>query len=133
MAILEHFSACILVDGEPCPEYAVEEDEEQSEKTSEDYPRITKYVEVVAGAQFVVRVEPTKAFEFGKGDSVQINIYLDGKPIQGKIQQKAKVRAKKILEVKGKTIGNGETLRPFKFGHIRFSMVSLSDTREATC
>ena len=133
MAILEHFSACILIDGEPCPEYAIEEDQEQSEKTSEDYPRITKYVEVVAGAQFVVRVEPTKTFEFGRGNSIRLEYYLDGKLIIAKSAAKAAVMVKEVLDVEGKSVNNGEALRPFRFGNIRFSKLSLSGAREATC
>ena len=133
MAILEHFSACILIDGEPCPEYAVEEDQEQSEKTSEDYPRITKYVEVVAGAQFVVRVEPTNTFEFGKGNAIRLKYYLDGNQTMGKIMVKADILAKKVFDVEGKTVDNGEAVRPFKFGNIRLSKLSLSGTGGATC
>ena len=133
MAILEHFSACILIDGEPCPEYEVEEDQEQSEKTSEDYPKVTKYVEVVAGAQFVVRVEPIKTFDFGKGNSIQLEYYLDGKRIIGKVTAKAAVMVKKVVDVKGKTVGNGQAVRPFKFGNIKFSKLFMSDSTEANC
>jgi hypothetical protein len=133
MAILEHFSACILIDGKPCQEYAVEEDEEQSETTSEEYPKITKYVEVVAGAPFTIRVEPTKSFEFGKGNSIRVGLYSDGEKLLGKIQQEAQVRAKEILKISRRTVDNGEDVRPFKFGNINFSKPSLSGTREATC
>ena len=121
MAILEHFSACILIDGTPCQEYAVDEDEDQSDESSEEYPEVTKYVEVVAGAQFAVRIQPLKSFDFGKGDCISVPYFSDGKCIVNQLQLKAQVKAKNILNIRGKRVGDGSDICPFKFGNIPFS------------
>jgi len=121
MAVLDHFSAYIVIDDEPCAEYAVEEGEERSDTTSEESSEISKYVEVVAGAQFAVRIEPIKSFEFGTGDALLLDVLSNAKKMVGVYKFKEELKMEKSFDIKGKIIGDGGSLRPFKFGSINFS------------
>ena len=124
MAVLDHFSAYIVIDDEPCAEYAVEEGEERSDTTSEESSEISKYVEVVAGAEFAVRIEPIKSFEFGTGDALLLDVLSNAKRMAGVYKFKEDLKVKDIFDIKGETIGDGSSFRTFKFGNINFSKSS---------
>jgi hypothetical protein len=126
MAFLAHFSACIPIDGDPCKEYPDPKSEEQGEKTLESDGKVIKYIEVLTGAHFAIRVRREKAIEFEKANGIVLKYFSDGKEIEGLVLLKAEFNADEIHDLKGKSVGNGCSIRPFKFGDIKFSMLGQS-------
>lgn len=77
MAILEHFSARVLIDGQACQEYAINKDDGEDETNVKTYPRVINYVEVIPGAHFTVQVTPEKLIEYGTANAISYRLSLD--------------------------------------------------------
>jgi len=70
MAVLEHFGVEILVDGETCPEYEDNDDPKDGEMPAPNSSHIFKYIEVMPGAQFVVKIKMEGRVDFKGADYI---------------------------------------------------------------
>lgn len=131
MAILAQFSACILIDGKPRKEYPDQNSEEQGEKSLESKWKVIKYIEILTGAHFVIRVQREKTIKFKRANGILFEYFSDGREIVSSVVLKAEFDADEISDVEGKSIGNGSSIRPFKFGDINFSVLGQSTQKYA--
>ena len=122
MAILGKFTATVVVDGKPCREYPDEEVDAKGSKDDNCALSVSKYIEVVPGAHFAIHIKPEKNTMFKKGNAVAHRISIDGKEVSRPlVRSEGQLRDGTFREVDGQRIGDGKSIRPFKFSSINFS------------
>ena len=111
MAILQKLEVAILVKGEQLEEYPDEEDK------ANDPAEITRYVEAVSGASFVIRVGLLPTFRL-TSDILKFSVFLGGRYAE-RILHVAE-SAIQLYDIKGSSRQYGKQWgrRPFKFSEI---------------
>ncbi|KAF2215079.1 hypothetical protein CERZMDRAFT_94502 [Cercospora zeae-maydis SCOH1-5] len=108
--------AHILVHDQPLAEY----DDEDTVPTN---TRKTKFVEAEEGCSFAVRVVTQPQLARSPDDCVSFQVYVDGKPVGGKIIETGNKYAMQSAFKKGleRNTATGSTEEEFRFTHLRTS------------
>ncbi len=96
MAILDDFTAQVVVDGEPLKEY--DDDDEETDGDSEDdditewrnifhHASVSKYIESISNARFKIMVKVSPAWEFDS-DFISFDLFLDGQYVTNVLCEK---------------------------------------------
>ena len=139
MGILDYLSAYIVVDGQRCQEYDVEVPEPVHSETNdlENPPRLSKlrprtrkqfseksekYIQCISGSHFEVKTGVSPGFDFGTGDAVEVDIYLNGKYAGGVVHTEDDFESMEdgfnFLICEGANRDSGKVIQRFKFGSI---------------
>lgn len=137
MTVLEYLTASIIIDGIPCQEYAVDVpkpanlevfDPEKPHlsklrplSTKQDSEKVEKYVKAVGGSHFEVRIGVSPTFDFGPGNCLVAEIYLNGKYAEGTLHHRADfdlVDGFHFVTCRGATLDSFKVIQRFMFANI---------------
>jgi hypothetical protein len=128
MAVLDEFEVKVWVNGEVAQEYEDDEDEQL------DPTQIVKYVEVISGAFFEIRITITPGYHVETGQGVSGEVFLDGRYQAGVVFSQAHLSAGKTRTVSGRRGlgpgGHGFAIARFKFADLQTRMFARSSSTQ---
>ena len=127
MTILDYFTASIVVDV-PEPAYLEVVDLEKPRlsklrphSTKHDPEKFEKYVEAVGGSHFEVRIGVSPTFDFGAGNCLVAETYLNGKYAEGTLHHEADfdhVDGFHFVTCRGAKLDSQKVIQRFRFANI---------------